>query len=102
MTKLAWTPWHKVVKIARTLGPASGRSTSSLPTSMTSQWARRIDEIAKLKNLTAGASGAGAIVHNLPKRPRDVEDEGEFRFVILGPQAASDATDLKVRPSSLT
>ncbi len=53
--------------------------------------ARLIDEIGKLKSLTAGASGAGAIVHNLPKRPRDVEDDGEFHFVILGPQAASDS-----------
>ncbi len=53
--------------------------------------ARLIDEIGKLKRLTAGGSGAGAIVHNLPKHPKDVEDDGEFHFVILGPQAASDS-----------
>ncbi len=34
--------------------------------------ARLMDEIAKLKSLTAGASAAGATVHNLPKRPHDI------------------------------
>ncbi len=53
--------------------------------------ARLIDEISKLKSLTAGASAAGAIVHNLPKRPNDIEDDGEFHFAILGPRAASDS-----------
>lgn len=52
--------------------------------------ARLIDEIAKLKNLTAGASAAGAKVHNLPATPRDVEDDGEFHYAVLGPKAASD------------
>jgi hypothetical protein len=53
--------------------------------------ARLIDEIAKLKSLTAGASPAGAVVHNLPKRPHDIEDDGEFHFAVLGPRAASDS-----------
>lgn len=53
--------------------------------------ARLIDEIGKLKNLTAGASGAGATVHNLPKRPNEIEDDGEFHFAVLGPRAASDS-----------
>ncbi|MEW6541887.1 MAG: DUF499 domain-containing protein [Bacillota bacterium] len=48
-----------------------------------------LDNIFKLKSLTAGASGAGAKVHNLPDRPRDVDDDGEFRFAVLGPRAAS-------------
>ena len=53
--------------------------------------ARLIDEISKLKSLTAGASAAGAIVHSLPKRANDIEDDGEFHFAILGPRAASDS-----------
>ena len=53
--------------------------------------ARLIDEISKLKTLTAGASAAGAIVHSLPKRANDIEDDGEFHFAILGPRAASDS-----------
>jgi hypothetical protein len=50
-----------------------------------------IDQIGKLKSLTAGASAAGAVVHNLPKRPNDIEDDGEFHFAVLGPRAASDS-----------
>jgi len=50
-----------------------------------------IDQIGKLKTLTAGASAAGAEVHNLPKRPNDIEDDGEFHFAVLGPRAASDS-----------
>lgn len=53
--------------------------------------ARLIDEIARLKNLTAGASAAGAKVHNLPALPKDVEDDGEFHYAVLGPKAASEA-----------
>ena len=52
--------------------------------------ARLIDEIAKLKNLTAGASAAGAKVHNLPAAPRDIEDDGELHYAVLGPKTASD------------
>jgi hypothetical protein len=46
--------------------------------------------IAKEKRLTAGGSQAGARVHNLPQRPRDVEDDGEFHYVVLSPAAASE------------
>ena len=53
--------------------------------------ARLLDEISKLKSLTAGASSAGAVVHNLPKRPNDIEDDGDFHFAILGPRATSDS-----------
>ena len=49
-----------------------------------------LEEIGKLKNLTAGASAGGARVHNLPERPRDIEDDGEFHYAVLGPKAASD------------
>jgi hypothetical protein len=48
-----------------------------------------IREIQKAKSLIAGASAAGAHVHTLPERPRDIEDDGEFHFAILGPKAAS-------------
>lgn len=47
------------------------------------------EEIRSLRKLSEGASAAGARVHTLPERPRDVEDDGEFHFVILGPKAAS-------------
>lgn len=47
------------------------------------------DAIRKTKALTSGASAAGARVHLLPKSPRDVPDNGEFRYVILGPAAVS-------------
>ena len=49
---------------------------------------RLSDEIGRLKSLTMGASGQGVKVHNLPEWPKQVEDDGEFHFVILGPKAA--------------
>jgi hypothetical protein len=45
--------------------------------------------IGKAKDLTAGASAAGAKVHNLPVKPSDIEDDGEFHFAVLGPKCAS-------------
>lgn len=51
--------------------------------------AKLIAEVQKQKNLTAGARDAGAKVHVLPERPRDIEDDGEFHFAILGPKAVS-------------
>lgn len=45
--------------------------------------------IGKAKDLTAGASAAGAKVHNLPVKPSDIEDDGEFHFAVLGPKSAS-------------
>jgi uncharacterized protein len=48
-------------------------------------------EIRTCKSLTASAGATGAHVHMLPERPRDIEDEGDFHFVILGPKAASSA-----------
>ena len=50
---------------------------------------RLVEEIGKLKSLTAGASGQGVRVHNMPDWPRLVEDDGEFHFVVLAPKAAS-------------
>jgi len=49
-----------------------------------------VEFISKERRLTAGGSQAGARVHNLPQRPRDVEDDGEFHYVVLGPTAASE------------
>ncbi len=57
---------------------------------------RLLDEIGRLKSLTAGADAAGARVHNLPVRPSDIEDDGEFHYAVLGPRAASDPS----RPSA--
>jgi len=52
--------------------------------------AKLLDEIQKLKSLTAGASAAGARVHNLPAKPSDIEDDGEFHYGVLGPKSACD------------
>ncbi|MFQ6030741.1 MAG: DUF499 domain-containing protein, partial [Dehalococcoidia bacterium] len=48
------------------------------------------DMIARERRLTAGANQAGVRVHTLPQRPRDVDDDGEFHYVVLGPSAASE------------
>ncbi len=53
--------------------------------------ARLIDEIGRVKKLTAGASAAGVQVHTLPVKPSDVKDDGAFRYAVLGPSAASDS-----------
>ena len=47
------------------------------------------DSIRKTKSLTSGASAAGARVHLLPKSPKDVPDDGEFRYLVLAPAAVS-------------
>jgi hypothetical protein len=52
--------------------------------------ARLLDDIQKQKSLTQGASAAGARVHNLPAKPSDIENDGEFHYAVLGPKAASD------------
>jgi hypothetical protein len=53
--------------------------------------ARLIDEIGRVKKLTAGASVAGVQVHTQPVKPSDVKDDGAFRYAVLGPSAASDS-----------
>ncbi len=50
-----------------------------------------IDHIEKQRSLTSGAAAAGARVHNLPNRPRDIEDDGQFHYAVLGPKAASES-----------
>lgn len=55
-------------------------------------------EVRRTKSLTQGAAAAGARIHTLPERPRDIEDDGDFHFAILGPRAASDSG----RPSAET
>lgn len=49
-----------------------------------------VDETGKVRRLTEGASAAGVKVHLLPERPSDIEDDGEFHYAVLGPNAASD------------
>lgn len=51
---------------------------------------RLIEEIEKLKSLTVGASGPGARVHKLPHSPNQIDDDGQFHYVILRPEAACD------------
>lgn len=53
--------------------------------------AKLLDEIQKVKSLTAGAAAVVGKVHNLPEKPKDVEDDGEFHYGVLGPRAASDS-----------
>ena len=48
-------------------------------------------EIRRTRSLIQGASAAGARVHTLPERPRDIEDDGDSHFAVLGPKAASDS-----------
>ena len=43
-----------------------------------------IEHIRKHRQLTNGASAAGARVHTLPEHPRDVADDGEFHYAVLG------------------
>jgi hypothetical protein len=52
--------------------------------------ARLLDEIGKVKSLTA-AVPKGVSVYALPGRPRDLADDGQFRYAILGPGAACDS-----------
>ena len=53
--------------------------------------ARLLDDIGKVKSLTANASAAGVRVHTLPARPKDIEDDGAFHYAVLGPNAASES-----------
>ena len=48
-----------------------------------------IEAVEDTKSLTKGARGAGAVVHKLPKKPRDIKDDGQFHYAVLGPDAAS-------------
>ncbi|MBI5470879.1 MAG: ATP-binding protein, partial [Ignavibacteriae bacterium] len=50
--------------------------------------ARLLDEIARVKALSANASALGVKVHTLPTRPKDIEDDGAFHYAILGPSSA--------------
>ena len=53
--------------------------------------ARLEDAVRATKALTDGARAAGAVTHLLPASPRDVGDDGSFRYVVLGAAAASDS-----------
>ena len=59
--------------------------------------ARLEEAIRKARPLTEGASAAGVSVHLLPASPRDVGDDGSFRYVVPGPGAASESG----KPSAL-
>ncbi len=50
---------------------------------------RLLKEISGCKSLTANASASGASVHVLSSSPRDIDDDGKFHYVILGPKCAS-------------
>lgn len=50
-----------------------------------------LEAIRKNKALTATASQSGARVHTLPEKPGMVDDDGQFRYAVLGPSAASES-----------
>ncbi|MBE0537368.1 MAG: ATP-binding protein [Phycisphaerae bacterium] len=52
---------------------------------------RLLEEIQKTKLLTNGASAAGVRVHMLPTKPRDIDDDGQFRYAVMLPSAASES-----------
>ena len=58
---------------------------------------RLAEEVHRTRRLTEGARATGAQVHNLPKSPADLGDNGEFRYAVLGPEAASESG----RPSAV-
>lgn len=53
--------------------------------------ARLEETVRGTKALTDGAKAAGASVHLLPAAPRDVGDDGSFRYVVLGASAAAES-----------
>ena len=53
--------------------------------------ARLEDTIRNVRLLVEGASAAGVRPHLLPASPRDVGDDGSFRYAVLGPGAVSDS-----------
>lgn len=54
--------------------------------------ARLLETIRKARSsLDGGASATGASTHLLPASPRDVSDDGSFRYVVLGPATASES-----------
>jgi hypothetical protein len=55
------------------------------------------DEIKKASYLASGADALGAKVHKLPIDPKEVPGDGEFRYVILGPNGQSESG----KPSAL-
>ena len=54
--------------------------------------AARLEEaIRGAKSLVEGAAALEVGVHRLPAAPRDVRDDGSFRYAVLGPDAVSDS-----------
>lgn len=50
-----------------------------------------LEEIRAAKWLDSGATALGAKVHKLPTGPDQVPSDGEFRYVVLGPNAQSES-----------
>ena len=49
------------------------------------------EAVRSTKSLVEGASALDVGVHLLPAAPRDVRDDGSFRYAVLGPEAVSDS-----------
>ena len=43
-------------------------------------------DVQQTKSLIQGATPSGARVHTLPEHPRDIANDGEFHFAVLGPK----------------
>ncbi len=52
---------------------------------------RLLADVQHTKSLTQGAVPSGVRVHTLPEQPRDIGNDGDFHFAILGPKAVSDS-----------
>ena len=48
-------------------------------------------DVQQTRSLTQGAAPSGARVHTLPEQPRDIANDGDFHFAVLGPKAVSDS-----------
>ncbi len=48
-------------------------------------------DVQQTKSLIQGATPSGARVHTLPEHPRDIANDGDFHFAVLGPKAVSDS-----------
>ena len=54
--------------------------------------------------MTAGTAGDGykVKVHNLPEKPNDVTDDGDFHYAVLGPRAASTSGNPERRGTAIS
>ena len=49
------------------------------------------NQIRKTAGLTEGTRAAGVKTHMLPSQPSELQDDGDFHYAVLGPEAASES-----------